>query len=86
VHTNIVSTTRFVGLDAAQEHTVRRRVTELYRRRNFTPERAARDIVRAIERNAALAPVTVEAKAGLLAARLTPGLVRALARTNVAPR
>ncbi|MBV9139508.1 MAG: SDR family oxidoreductase [Pseudonocardiales bacterium] len=86
VHTNIVSTARFVGLDAAAERTVKQRVTELYRRRNFTPERAARDIVRAIERNAALAPVTVEAKAGLLAARLTPGLVRALARTNVAPR
>lgn len=85
VHTNIISTARFAGLDAAQERTARQRVTELYRRRNFTPHRAAREILRAVERNSAVAPITVEAKAGLLATRLTPGLLRALARANLAP-
>jgi NAD(P)-dependent dehydrogenase (short-subunit alcohol dehydrogenase family)/pimeloyl-ACP methyl ester carboxylesterase len=84
VHTNIASTTRFAGLDAAEERTARHRATELYRRRNFTPRRAAREILRAVERNAAVAPITVEAKAGLLATRLTPGLLRALARADVA--
>jgi NAD(P)-dependent dehydrogenase (short-subunit alcohol dehydrogenase family)/pimeloyl-ACP methyl ester carboxylesterase len=82
VHTNITNTTRFVGLDAIEERTTQQRVTALYRRRNFTPERAAREILRAIERNAAIAPVTPEAKIGLLASRLTPGLVRALARLS----
>ncbi|MBV8542810.1 MAG: SDR family oxidoreductase [Pseudonocardiales bacterium] len=82
VHTDIVSTTRFVGLDATEEHATRRRATEMYRRRNFTPERAAREILRAVERNAAIAPITVEAKVGLLASRLTPGLLRALARAE----
>ena len=86
VHTNIASTTRFVGLDATEERTTQRRVTELYRRRNFTPRRAAQEILRAVERNAAIAPITVEAKAGLLASRLTPGLLRALARANLGPR
>jgi NAD(P)-dependent dehydrogenase (short-subunit alcohol dehydrogenase family) len=82
VHTNIVGTARFVGLDATSERAARQRATELYRRRNFSPERAAREILRAVQRNAAIAPITVEAKAGLLASRLTPGLLRALARAN----
>jgi hypothetical protein len=56
----------------------------LYRRRNFTARRAAQEILRAVERNSAIAPITVEAKVGLLAARLTPGLLRALAKANVA--
>ncbi|MDQ2881378.1 MAG: SDR family oxidoreductase [Actinomycetota bacterium] len=86
VHTNIISTARFAGLDAAQERTARQRVTELYRRRNFTPRRAAREVLRAVERNTAVAPITVEAKAGLLATRLTPGLLRALARAELTPR
>lgn len=86
VHTNIASTTRFVGLDATEERAARRRATELYRRRNFTPDRAAREILRAVERNAAIAPITAEAKVGLLAARLTPRLLRALARADLAPR
>jgi NAD(P)-dependent dehydrogenase (short-subunit alcohol dehydrogenase family)/pimeloyl-ACP methyl ester carboxylesterase len=84
VHTNIASTTRFAGLDATEEHTTRQRVTELYRRRNFTPRRAAQEILRAVERNSAIAPITIEAKTGLLVSRLTPGLLRALARANVA--
>ncbi|MGQ0778284.1 MAG: SDR family oxidoreductase [Pseudonocardiales bacterium] len=82
VHTNITNTTRFVGLGAAEERATQQRATALYSRRNFTPERAAREILRAVERNAAIAPVAVEAKIGLLASRLTPGLVRALARID----
>ncbi|MGH3753857.1 MAG: SDR family oxidoreductase [Pseudonocardiaceae bacterium] len=82
VHTNIASTTRFVGLDTTEERTTQQRIAALYRRRNFTPDRAAREILRAVERNAAIAPITPEAKVGLLASRLTPGLVRALARLD----
>ncbi|MGB9280089.1 MAG: SDR family oxidoreductase [Pseudonocardiaceae bacterium] len=85
VNTNIASTTRFVGLDVAEERSTRQRATTMYRRRNFTPRRAAQEILRAVERNSAIAPITVEAKAGLLAARLTPGLLRALARANITP-
>ncbi|MGH3866250.1 MAG: SDR family oxidoreductase [Pseudonocardiaceae bacterium] len=83
VHTNIASTTRFVGLDATEERATQRRVTELFRRRNFTPRRTAQEILRAVERNTAIAPITIEAKTGLLASRLTPGLLRALARANL---
>lgn len=83
VHTNIASTTRFVGLDATEERATQRRVTELFRWRNFTARRTAQEILRAVERNAAIAPITIEAKAGLLVSRLTPGLLRALARANL---
>jgi NAD(P)-dependent dehydrogenase (short-subunit alcohol dehydrogenase family)/pimeloyl-ACP methyl ester carboxylesterase len=86
VHTNIANSTRFVGRDAAAEQSARQRATTLYRRRNFTARHAAREILRAVERNAAIAPITIEAKAGLLASRLTPGLLRALARTDLIPR
>jgi NAD(P)-dependent dehydrogenase (short-subunit alcohol dehydrogenase family)/pimeloyl-ACP methyl ester carboxylesterase len=86
VHTNIASSTRFVGRDTAAEQAARQRATTLYRRRNFTARQTAREIVRAVERNAAIAPITVEAKAGLLASRLTPGLLRKLARADINPR
>lgn len=86
VSTNITSTARFVGHSAVEERAARLRATRLYQRRNFTPRRAARGILRAVERNTAIAPITVEAKAGLLASRLTPGLLRALARTELTSR
>jgi NAD(P)-dependent dehydrogenase (short-subunit alcohol dehydrogenase family) len=82
VSTNITNTARFVGYDTVEERAARERATQLYRRRNFTPERAAREILRAVERNTAIAPITVEAKAGLLASRLTPGLLRTLAQVD----
>lgn len=85
VSTNITSTTRFVGLDQAEEHRKQRSATQLYRRRNFPPDRAAREIVRAVEKNTAIAPITSEAKAGLVLSRLTPGLLRAAARFNLTP-
>jgi NAD(P)-dependent dehydrogenase (short-subunit alcohol dehydrogenase family)/pimeloyl-ACP methyl ester carboxylesterase len=83
VQTNIVSTARFVGLTGPEERAIQQRMTKRYRRRNFTPERAAKEILRAVERNTAIAPITPEAKVGLLASRLTPGLLRSLARVNL---
>ncbi|MGH3912681.1 MAG: SDR family oxidoreductase [Pseudonocardiaceae bacterium] len=83
VHTNITNTARIVGLGPAEERAIQQRVTALYRRRNFTSDRAARAILRAVERNVAIAPVTPEAKIGLLASRLTPGLLRSLARADL---
>lgn len=86
VHTSISSTTRFVGLDPSAERTAQEHATALYRRRNYTAAKAARQIRRAVERNAAVAPITPEARAGLLASRLTPGLLRALARVDLSAR
>ncbi|MFC5995905.1 SDR family oxidoreductase [Pseudonocardia hispaniensis] len=83
VHTNITATTRFVGVDEITERRLRRSATAAYRRRNYRPERVAEQIVRAVERDIALAPVTAEAHVGLWASRLTPGLLRLLARRTV---
>lgn len=85
VHTGITSTTRFVGLDDAAQRHRRQAATRLYRRRGFTPDKAARAILKAVENDTAIAPITVEAKAGLVASRLTPGLLRAAARADLTP-
>lgn len=83
VHTGITAGTRFVGLDAAAERARQDATTALYERRNYTPERVAEELVRAVERNTALKPVTPEAHLGLLASRLSPGLLRVLARREL---
>lgn len=85
VHTGITSTTRFVGLDDAAQRQRRQAATRLYHRRNFTPDKAARAILKAVENDTAIAPITVEAKAGLALSRLTPGLLRAAARADLTP-
>jgi NAD(P)-dependent dehydrogenase (short-subunit alcohol dehydrogenase family)/pimeloyl-ACP methyl ester carboxylesterase len=82
VSTNITRTTRFVGVSAADEERMRERSTRLYRRRNYPPERVAAAILRAVERDEAVVPVTVEARAMRALSRFTPGLVRRLARID----
>jgi NAD(P)-dependent dehydrogenase (short-subunit alcohol dehydrogenase family)/pimeloyl-ACP methyl ester carboxylesterase len=86
VHTNITSTTRFVGVDDEEQGRRQKAATKLYAKRKFGPEKVARDILRAVERNAALAPSTPEAKAALVLSRLTPGALRAFARADAIPK
>jgi NAD(P)-dependent dehydrogenase (short-subunit alcohol dehydrogenase family) len=85
VHTNITATTRFVGADTETEKRRQDTVTALYRRRNYTPDRVAAQIVSAAQRNPALQPVTPEAHVSLAAYRLAPGLMRAIARRDIGP-
>ncbi|MEU6645249.1 SDR family oxidoreductase [Saccharomonospora sp. NPDC046836] len=79
VRTAITEATTFVGLDEAEQQLRRQRSTSLYARRDFGPERVARDILRAVERDRALVAPTAEAKVALALSRLTPGLLRAAA-------
>ncbi|WP_439030373.1 SDR family oxidoreductase [Gordonia terrae] len=83
VDTNIVSSTPIAGLDAEAERSQRDRLDRFYQRRGFTPDRVAREIVSAIERNKAVVPVTVEAKVGYRIYRFAPWLSRIGARQNV---
>jgi NAD(P)-dependent dehydrogenase (short-subunit alcohol dehydrogenase family) len=83
VHTNITSTTRFVGTDAQEQARRQKSSHAMYGKRNFTPDRAAKEILRAARRNTAVAPVTPEAKIALVASRLTPALLRAAAKHEV---
>ncbi|MFZ2512451.1 MAG: SDR family oxidoreductase [Gordonia sp. (in: high G+C Gram-positive bacteria)] len=82
VHTNITSSTEIVGTDDADR--TRKRIDDFYAKRGFTPDKVARDIVKAILRNRAVVPVTPEAKIGYRAYRFTPWISRWAARANLA--
>ena len=82
VRTNITSTTRFVGVSEEEQQRLQQAFSKMYDRRNFGPEGVARDILRAIERDIAIAPSTPEAKAALILSRLTPGLLRAAGKLD----
>ena len=83
VNTAITSSARFAGLDAEAQQRRRDETTARYVRRGYSPDRVAETVVRSVERNRPIAPVTPEAHAGLLASRLSPGLVRAVARLDI---
>jgi NAD(P)-dependent dehydrogenase (short-subunit alcohol dehydrogenase family) len=82
VRTNIIRD----SLLESSEHDVeekRAEVENLYRRRNYSPDRVARAILRAIQRNQAVVPVTAEAWMFYYARRWAPWLVRGLARRDL---
>ncbi|MER7758386.1 SDR family oxidoreductase [Streptomyces sp. NPDC097619] len=80
VNTNITATTRFAGVDAAEERRRQQRSSRLYGLRNFPPEKVAEAVLDAVVRNRAVVPVTPESRAALWASRLAPGVLRAVAR------
>lgn len=86
VHTNITASAHFVGVSDTEEARLQRRTTRAYERRGFGPEKVAKQIVRAVQDNTALVPVTAEAQAGLVLSRMTPGLLRRVARLDITPR
>jgi NAD(P)-dependent dehydrogenase (short-subunit alcohol dehydrogenase family) len=80
VNTNITSTARFTGVDAAEEKRRQRNAARLYGLRNYPPEKVADAILRAVVRNQAVVPVTPEARGGHFMSRFTPRALRAFAR------
>ncbi|NIJ10343.1 NAD(P)-dependent dehydrogenase (short-subunit alcohol dehydrogenase family)/pimeloyl-ACP methyl ester carboxylesterase [Saccharomonospora amisosensis] len=81
VSTNIAGTTTFTGADEREQHARRAEGARLFARRGFPPERVAGDILRAVRRDSAVVASTPEARTALALSRLTPGLLRAAART-----
>ncbi|HKY90885.1 MAG TPA: SDR family NAD(P)-dependent oxidoreductase [Nevskiaceae bacterium] len=75
VNTNIIATTTTEGSAAAWQSNA----VDFYRKRNYPPSRVAKAIVRAVERNGAIVPVTPEAWWGYHLKRLLPGAARSLA-------
>jgi NAD(P)-dependent dehydrogenase (short-subunit alcohol dehydrogenase family)/pimeloyl-ACP methyl ester carboxylesterase len=87
VDTGITQKTTFAGADEATAHARRQRAVRLYRRRAFPPEGVAKDILCAVEKRIPVVPSTPEAKLGRVLARLSPSLLRWLARADaLAPR
>lgn len=82
INTNITSTARFTGVDAEEERRRQKRAARLYGLRNYPPEKVADAILRAVVRNEAVVPVTLEARGSRFMARWMPGVLRALARAE----
>lgn len=79
VHTNIVATTRFSGVSAEEEARKQARYDDLYRKRHYGPEKVAAQIVRAVQNDRAIVPVTPEAHLQYHFHRFAPALARFLA-------
>ncbi len=80
VNTNITATSRFAGVDEAEEKRRQERSSRLYGLRNFPPEKVADAILRAVVRNEAVVPVTAESKGALWMSRFAPRALRRIAR------
>lgn len=63
----------------------RERLARLYARRNYGPERVARNVLKAIQRDRVVAPISPESWIVYYLKRLAPGAVRALTRRIMAP-
>jgi NAD(P)-dependent dehydrogenase (short-subunit alcohol dehydrogenase family) len=82
IDTPIVHTSRFRGRAADPE--LRKRGAEFYRRRNYTPERVAKNVLVAMQKNRRVAPISPEAWAMYYLKRFTPGLLAAVGRRMAA--
>ncbi|MGR4881715.1 SDR family oxidoreductase [Streptomyces sp. LARHCF249] len=80
VNTNITATSRFAGVDEAEEKRRQERSSRLYGLRNFPPEKVADAILRAVVRNEAVVPVTPESKGALWMYRFAPRTLRRIAK------
>ncbi len=80
INTPIVRSANMYGPDANEE--VRQRGIDAFARRNYPPERVARNIMKAVQRDRVLAPVSPEAWVFYYVQRLAPWLMRLLGRAS----
>jgi NAD(P)-dependent dehydrogenase (short-subunit alcohol dehydrogenase family)/pimeloyl-ACP methyl ester carboxylesterase len=85
VATNITRSTRYVGRAQQDQQVAADYMTGFYRRRNFTAEQVAAELVAAIAEDRPVALVTPEAKVMHALARFAPGLLRRLAGIEALP-
>lgn len=85
VHTNITRAAHYVGMREAEERALAERLTRLYERRNFGPERVASAIVEAIGSDLAVAVITPEARVMKALSRFAPRVRRRLAALDTLP-
>jgi NAD(P)-dependent dehydrogenase (short-subunit alcohol dehydrogenase family) len=82
INTPITQTSPLRGPEATAE--ARAYMVDVYRRRNYTPERVAENVLKAIQRNRAVAPISPEAWVMYFLKRLVPGAVARLNRAMIA--
>ena len=80
INTAIVRTSQTYGANDDPE--LREQGIRAFERRNYTPERVAQGILRAIQKNRGVAPVSPEAWGGYWIKRLVPGLIAWMARRS----
>ena len=80
INTPITATSPLRGANDTPE--MRRRMIEIYQRRNYGPERVARNILKAVQHNRAVAPISPEAWAMYYLKRLVPGFVAWINRSS----
>jgi NAD(P)-dependent dehydrogenase (short-subunit alcohol dehydrogenase family) len=85
IATNITRNTVYVGRGEQDQQRLRDYVTQAYRRRNFTPEQVAAEIVEAIAADRPVAVITPEAKAIHLLSRIAPSVLRRVAKIEALP-
>ncbi|HTF35653.1 MAG TPA: SDR family NAD(P)-dependent oxidoreductase [Myxococcota bacterium] len=78
INTAITRSSVLRGQGATAE--ARERIVKLYERRNYGPERVAENILRAVQRNRTVAPISPEAWAMYFIKRLSPRLAWFIAR------
>jgi NAD(P)-dependent dehydrogenase (short-subunit alcohol dehydrogenase family) len=78
INTPITTSARMRG--TAADPQVRERVIAMYRRRNYGPDRVARNILKAVERNRSVAPISPEAWLAYAMTRVSPRLAGWTAR------
>ena len=80
INTAITETSPLRGANNTPE--MRQRMVEIYRRRNYGPERVAGNILKAVQRNRGVAPISPEAWAMYYLKRIVPGFVARLNRNS----
>jgi len=83
VNTNIAKSTVYAGMSADEQERARHRADAAYRRRNYTPEATAKAIVKAVKSGPPVLPIAPESKVGYAMRRISPSLIRLLARYDI---
>jgi NAD(P)-dependent dehydrogenase (short-subunit alcohol dehydrogenase family) len=83
IDTNITRTTHIVGVSEAEERRRQNQAARAYGRRGYTADRVAAAILRAVRRNPAVLPIAPEAHVARAISRLSPVVLRGLARLDM---
>src|SRR6185437_12382909 len=85
VNTNIAKNTVYAGMTSGEQDTARHKADVAYRRRNYTPEATANAIVKAVSGGPPVLPIAPESRVGYALRRISPSLIRLLARYDIRP-
>ncbi len=83
VNTNIAKSTVYAGMTAGEQDRARHGADAAYRRRNYTPEATAKAIVKAVKSGPPVLPIAAESRVGYAMRRISPSLIRLLARYDI---